>query len=441
MMEITSLQELQAPDAMTLAFGPLGLGGRMRPEDAAKFQQSQIADCDLASAVADDTRAAFERLRRVYAYGVLSYDIYTVVRDDAYLTRERALRDRFLQWCAGSVTFEEVSGADQPMTEMVASYEDVFAAVKRAQRRSGRQQKWKLRVGQQLIDFNGTLRGLHTWARAAGLLRGQRARLTEAVQTNLRNHVAHGTYGVDTPVEAASSIRDLAEFINQLWGCPTPGGRRYPAPVTRTTVTLGWNRASRVMIAGVDALREWDDDQAHATTFVLVRAVSPFGVRNPDQYLSEFDSRFETTQYPAEYLWGPGRRSEALAWLEENKPGDDVVDHLDRILLVRERDGTVYPPMRPDVAAGLGDGDQQGRWHAVRADFPIDAFTHARGATVEPAEHEQLGAACPSGCAVEVLATGSYQQAIAAAEQHGPLDPVRPSAISVPSPMHWPVRF
>ncbi|WP_159037143.1 hypothetical protein [Streptomyces specialis] len=61
-MEIRSLQELQAPDELTLAFSPFGLGGRVRPEDAAEFQQAQIADLDLVPGVAEGTRAAFERL-------------------------------------------------------------------------------------------------------------------------------------------------------------------------------------------------------------------------------------------------------------------------------------------------------------------------------------------------------------------------------------------
>lgn len=441
MMEIKSLQELQAADGLTLAFGPLGLGGQMRPEHSLEFQQLQIADCDLVEGVADSTRAAFERLRRVYAYGVLSYDIFTVVSDAAQLVRERALRDRFMQWSNGSVTFERVSGAGQSMTESISSYDDVFTAAKGAMRRSKSGQKWLLKVNQELIDFNGMLKGLLRWARAAELLRGQRARRIETVQTYLRNFVAHGTYGVDTPVDAARSLRDLAEFINQLWGSPTPGGRLYPAPVPRVVAALAWNDSIRVVM-GIDGLRGWDDDEAHASTFILVRAVARFGTRLQDPHLLEFDNRFETTNYPADYLWGPGPRSKALTWLDENQPAGDVVDYLDRILLVREHNGIVYSPMRPEVAAGIGDSQRPGRWHAVRADFPYDAFAHARAAAAEPDEHGEPGADCPAdGCAVHVLARGSYQEALAAAGQHGPVNSLRPPDIMIPSPLRGPNRF
>ncbi|WP_411089260.1 hypothetical protein [Streptomyces sp. 061-3] len=66
-MEIQSLNELQAADERSLAFSPFGLGERIRPEDAAKFQQSQVLGIELADQVAEVTRQTFDRLRRVYA--------------------------------------------------------------------------------------------------------------------------------------------------------------------------------------------------------------------------------------------------------------------------------------------------------------------------------------------------------------------------------------
>jgi hypothetical protein len=58
----------------------------MKPEDAAQFQQKQLADLALVPSVAAATRAAFERLRRVHAQGVLLYDLYTLVADQGYLS-------------------------------------------------------------------------------------------------------------------------------------------------------------------------------------------------------------------------------------------------------------------------------------------------------------------------------------------------------------------
>jgi hypothetical protein len=193
----------------------------------------------------------------------------------------------------------------------------------------------------------------------------------------------------------------------------------------------------------VDALREPADEAAENSTFLLLRAVARHGIHPVDGNLLEFDSRFETTQYPADYLWGPGTRAEALAWLDANEPEDDVVEHLDRVLLVREHEGNVYLPMRPEVAAGIATADQPGRWHAVRADFPNDAFAHARGAQADPSGHGHPGTDClAEGCSVHVLGTGSYEEALtAAAQAHGPIEPVQPPRAGVPPRVELPNRF
>lgn len=215
-MEIRTLEDLRVADDLSLAFNPYGLGGRMKPEDAAEFQQRQIADCDLAKSVAAGTRDSFERLRTVFAYGVLCYDVYTMVGDQALLIYEQALRDRFMEWCAGTITFRVTQAPDVSYT--VTSYDDVKKCADRMAR-----QRAKLVVATHAIDFNGMLHGLRLWARAAGLLRGRRSRAVEDALAKLRNYVAHPSgHHVDTPVGAARTVRDLAELINQLWGQATP---------------------------------------------------------------------------------------------------------------------------------------------------------------------------------------------------------------------------
>jgi len=103
-MEIKTLAQLQEPDSRTLRFTPHGLGVtvQMRPEDSARFQQEVVASLELAPAVADGTRMSFEDLRKIFAYGVLCYEIFTMVRDHALLVIEQALRDRFLEWHRGT---------------------------------------------------------------------------------------------------------------------------------------------------------------------------------------------------------------------------------------------------------------------------------------------------------------------------------------------------
>lgn len=442
-MDIKPLDELQAPDKTSLQFGPWGLGSPLKPEDAARFQQEQVADLDLVPAVAQATRAAFDRLRLVHAHGVLLYDLYTLVADQGYLMRERALRDRFMQWCAGSLTFENPAGQAPPRTEPVHSYDDVHDLLKRLGDRRRPGEKWRLRVGPGLVDFNGTLGGLHQWARAAGLLRGQRARTAEKPWTNLRNHVAHGSTGTNMPVESARALRDLAEFINQLWGSPTPGGRLYPAPIPRTVAALSWSSTGSRTVWTAEALRDphyTDDD---GDTFILVRAVATHGTFPEDRHLLDFDARFETTTYPADYLWGPGSRAEALAWLEDHPPADDSTDPVDRILLLREHNGIVYLPMRPQAAAGIATHHRPGRWHAVRADYPSDAYAHVRSAADSSAHRTRPGRDCPTqGCPVHLLGSGNYHQALnAAASAVGPITPALPPPVRVPPLAPLPNRF
>ena len=87
-------------------------------------------------------------------------------------------------------------------------------------------------------DLDSLLR----WARAEGLLRGQRNRRLEPVLKKFRNHVAHGTGGHPVmPVDSARTISDVGEITNHLWGSPTPGGRLYPAPIRREIQTVAWS--------------------------------------------------------------------------------------------------------------------------------------------------------------------------------------------------------
>ncbi|MFJ6000487.1 hypothetical protein [Streptomyces sp. NPDC092370] len=436
-MEIRPLAALRTADDLSLAFNPYGLGGRMGPEDAAEFQQRQIADCDLAAGVATGTRDSFERLRTVFAYGVLCYDVYTVVGDHALLIYEQALRDRFMEWCAGTITFRVSQAADVSCT--VTSYDDVKKRADSMTRRRA-----KLVVGTDAIEFNGTLHGLRRWARTAGLLRGRRSRAVEEALAKLRNHVAHPSgHHVDTPVGAARTVRDLAELINQLWGQATPDGRLYPAPLHREIAVLSWNTSGRTRMEPAGALTapdSLDDQEDDEYQHLVVRAV-PFipGSRWNDEHWAEFDTRYETTRFPTEYLWGPGTRAEARAWLDHERPGGDSVDFTDRIFLVQDHE-RLLPPMRPAVAAGLPDAERIGVWHAVRADFPDDAFAHVRGSGDRSTGHARRPGDCPA-CSAEILGSGTHDEALrAAAAALGPIQAVRLPSVRLPSSLLWPDR-
>lgn len=222
-VEIKTLVQLQEPDSRTLAFTPqgLGVGVQMRAEDSARYQQECVAGLELAAAVADGTRQNFDHLRAAFAQGVLCYDIYTLVADHALLVIEQALRDRFLEWHQGTITFVDPAGVDRPKS--VTDYEDVMKAIGKARTRvDGKYKAWKLRVGPtKTISFTGMLTDLYAWARGVGLLRGHRNRGKEKALTRLRNLVAHPNgYHLHGPVETVRTLSDVAEIINRLWVCP-----------------------------------------------------------------------------------------------------------------------------------------------------------------------------------------------------------------------------
>ena len=403
-MIIKKLDELRQADDRTLHFMPmgLGLGVRMRPEDSAAFQQQVVAQFELAPQVAEGTRSSFEDLRKVFAYGVLCYELFTLIDDRCLLVLEQALRDRFIDHHKGTVTFVSRDGAQH--TVAAGNYRQVYDAVQ-ANRR------WRLLLDDgQTMAFRGMLADLRTWARRLGMLRGQRNRAIEGALAKLRNMAAHPAgYHLTTPVDAARTLSDLAEIINHLWGVATPGGRLYPTPIRREIVALAWDHAGTqfqtALAEGLFETLESDDQQRQC---VIVRAVFRPGQRiDPD--LHQFDSRYEVTCYPAELLWGPGSITDAAAWYTGHRPEPDECDYLDQTFLLRHDAANLYLPMRPAVAAALPDADRPGCWYAIKADHPNDAYHHVRSLVTDTgcARHGPC-----QKCHAETLRVGSYQQII-----------------------------
>jgi hypothetical protein len=430
-MDIRPLEELREPDERTLAFSPQGFGVQMRPEDSADFLQRIMARHELAPAVAEGTRRSFDQLREIFAYGLLSYPIFTIVAEHALLVFEQALRHRFIEFHQGAVTFADPK-TGQEETVAASSYEDVADFIKC-------HRGWKLRIGAgpDTIPFNGMLDGLHTWARRTGLLRGQRNRGTEDAISRLRNYAAHPSdYHLTTLTDAAGTMSDLAEIINQLWGSATPRGRLYPVPVQRTIIRVSWNRqtgetafwpvsggpvarrqSGMAAVGGTDAgAGDMERDWQH----ILVRGV-------PDDWdLMHFDARYQTGRYPAEWLWGPGNEEEASAWLDAEKPQDDELDILDRLFLLRYYDNLLYLARSADQAASVTAEEKPGVWYVVRADSPDDAFNHQREQLVQGSRCAGRGPCLQHP--VQTLGNGSWYKAMDIVATAG----VTPTTINVP---------
>ena len=142
-------------------------------------------------------------------------------------------------------------------------------------------------------------------------------------------------------------------------------------------------------------------------TIALAVAAAP----RRDPCLPKFDSLFETTPYPVDVLWGPGTRTQAMEWLETHRPAPDEFDHLDRLFSLRADGGQLSRPMRPEIAAGLPPDKRDGRWYLLRADYPDDAFIHARNL-----EDGTPGCATSGpcrNCHAETVVIGTFTETVA----------------------------
>jgi hypothetical protein len=401
-MIIRPLDELTAPDERALRFGPLGwsTGGTLRAEDAAEHHQQTIAQADLTPDVPEETRRSFERLRTIHSHGLLCYDLFTAVDALSLLVLEQGLTDRFLAYYGETIPFVDRAGTERPLS--ATRFDQVYDALHKGGSHAKGGWRVRLRRKPETMEFKGTMAHLLEWARLENLLRGQRNRHREQLLVKLRNSAAHPTgYQLTTPVDSARTICDVAEIINQLWGAPTPGGRRYPAPLQREILAIGWEEAGGlIMTTLADNLRA--DDVPNEWTYLLLRAV------RSDSGLAQFDAQHERTLFPSEYLWGPGDRQGALSWLDKQRPLADEVDYLDRPFLIRRHEGRVDLARRPAVAAALSEHKRQGAWYLVRADFPNDAFSHVRQVSSEDSSCSPDGP-CEQ-CAVETIGMGTWEE-------------------------------
>ena len=364
----------------------------MRPEDAAEYEQKVISSLDLSDRVPESTRLSYERLRAIYTYGVLCYDLYTVAGDLARLAIEQALRERFLPFYGETVNFTDRQG--QPQTVTASRFEDLHKAIRRD---DGRLRGWRLNLqsGREPIWFDGHLPSLLRWARSEGLLAGQRDRMRDAPRAWFRNYVAHPNYHLDDPGRAQWMIEDLAHMINRLWDAPSEGPvRREVIVIAWTRNTVYWNRASYFTPRTPPA----------DTTFVIVLA-------DPEEPgLADFDAQYELTYRPCDWLWGPGTWQTAQEWLSEQQPTGDDTGTIDRLFLLCYHDSLLDLPRTPTIAAALGHAQQDGTWYLIRADHPFEAFSHLRQLLADVPGHDTEGD-CQS-CPAQTVMSGSLRQVL-----------------------------
>ncbi|WP_431885362.1 hypothetical protein [Micromonospora wenchangensis] len=365
------------------------MGGALDPDVALEIHQSSLDSAAIKAVVPDGIRERFERLKQKYLFGVVDYEQFTDVADSVLTMYEPVLRARFVEFFS-SRQVRLIRRDGTPLATDVSNYEAVHEIVVR-------ERTAKIETTSGPVPFNGTLDGLMRWARAERLLRGQRAKGKERLVVRMRNRLAHdSSHHILSPVDALLGIRDIAEFTNQLWGIPTPGGRIYPAATRRDVLAIGWDHLGERMGMGYANFSDYDDPD---WTWILLKG----DFHDPD--LMYFDARFAATRFPSEYVWGPGSKAEAVSWLTENRPTSDFVEMVDRLFMIRHDEERLFLPQEPGVALGLPANERGGTWYLVRADVSNDAFCCIRARLDADPAH---AGGCL--CAAEVVAKGPWRR-------------------------------
>ncbi len=311
MSDTDLLSQLCTPDERTLAHSPLGLGGRLLPEDAARFQAAAIEQAQLAKIVPEGIRNYFERIRKLHLHGVLEYEFFFAAHDLRLLAIEAALRVRFVEHYSGRIPIiakgRKVSNAPAVMpavttkgaaaTLLARNFDDVWHAAP----------YWHLGPLPwcETTRLPTGLEALLAWARREGLLPGRRTRFVDQALVKLRNWAAHPTdYTLVGPPESAGGLQHAAELINKLWGIDTPNGHLFPPPVyrePRVAAIAADGKAASTMrldqVAGVEA-KEKDYEFA-----VFLAAPHEQLTRRGAEIRFAYRDGVQTTQFPCRQLF------------------------------------------------------------------------------------------------------------------------------------------
>jgi hypothetical protein len=374
------LAELQRPDDISRRFNPLGLGGLLESEDAARFQTAVIASAVLADDVPEHVRNNFGRVRKLHLYGVLEYDFFTVADQQALLVLEGALRLRFLSYYDGGIPVET-----RGVTELLPA--TIFDDVREAKRRGA-----TLRASDgHTYPLPLSTQALFAWARRERLLPGTQTRGVDQALSNLRNYAAHPvTHTVLMPPDSAETIRDVAEIINKLWGHDTPEGRFFPGPRERQPRVVGLSRdLNQAIELRLDQVATADEPQREWMYAVFLAVDHERLVDIPIGFAHQ--PGFQTTRFPCEMLW-EGTWTDLMQAIDQGTFAacDDRVECLDRLFFIRKDAEATDLARSPDDLLAL-DEPPEGNWYAIVADTPFHAVAHVR-------DHESDNAPNPDAC-------------------------------------------
>jgi hypothetical protein len=374
------IAKLREVDETTLVFNPWGFGGRLTPEQSARFLDEMLRATSLDADVPQDIQRNFERLRKLFRYGLLEYEFFTAADDLAHLVLEGALRHRFISYYAKRVPVF-IDGA--AATLHASSFRECRELVGELRKKK---HKIQLREGQRPEGLPTSLPHLWEWARRRRLLFGQRNVGVFGSITRIRNHVAHPEdYSLGDPFDAIRMLSDVAEIVNRLWGHDTDGGRLFPGPVARRhrCAALAPDRQSALTYGSLGLIphevsaADWE----HAV-FLAADAEElvdfAWGGAGGQRFRHEPGS--QVTVYPIELVWGPGSHEELVAALDRFTDDGyvDAIEFLDRTFFVRVHNGVVELPRDAGDVEAFSGKDVEAIWYVLEADFPLEAFVWVR---------------------------------------------------------------
>jgi hypothetical protein len=341
-------------------------------------------------------RDYWERVRLLHQHGVLEYEFFSAAADLALLALEGALRRRFVDFYAGRMPVIGKRGAnkDTPNELAVRTFEEVWEAAA----------DWDLASpGDRRRRLPTSLASLLAWARRERLLPGRRSRRIDRSLVKLRNWAAHPSdYTLDYPPSVARGLCQIAEYINMLWGHASPDGHTFKTHVERRARVIG---LAPDMTAGIelrpDQVAELEPDKRGYGFTVLLAAddrLLETSVSAGTGLGVVYREGFQETQFPCERLFeGDWDGLMELIAGGAFKECSDSVAWLERCFLIREADGEIDRARAPADVLALKAGIA-GRWWAITADGPWEAFAHVRDH--QALELEEDGA-CPE-CFVAV---------------------------------------
>lgn len=429
-MKIRTLDELGGtvePICQMLTPWGLATGGRVLSPAAALEYHQQTIDVELASEMPDSIRKSFEQLQDTHVMGILNANLFSVADRFADLVMEQGFGEKFIDYYDKKIPLirEKDGNLEEACLEahhFRMYYEDLNKPG--GKHRGG----WKVRSrrpNQQPIRVSGNFRSLLDWARYEGITQGQRFRRMEDFLIDFRNHSAHPVqYNRCGPDDSALSIQQVAEILNRLWGMWTPGGRIFPAPMERRIMFPCWDSSTQtISVTRAEQMEMFKPDR-QGWQFLAV-----LGYEH-DQSLWYFDADFEVSSLPSDLLWGPGSWDEAVTWLASAQVVPDVVEHTDRLFALRLDGQHVDLPRNLNQLAGLVREARKGKWLLCKADFPGDAFGHARAIASGLNGHPKTGFC--RACGVDVEDVGPWAKVLKGAERRGiPIEPRAPCGIRV----------